>query len=125
MMVGHDHVHPKLFGEADLTMRGRAAIRRDQQRDTFVVQPLHGGGVQPISFPLAVGHIRAHSGAKRSKKRQVDGGRRHAVYVIVAIETHRLLAGDGLMQTFDRRFHIGDQKGIVRRLKRHPVRCFV
>ncbi len=120
VMVRDDHIHAQLFRQRNFLVRGRSAVRRHEQRHSFVVKSLHGPQVESVSFPLAVRHIGPDIGADRTEERQVQARRSHPVYVVVAVETDRLPGLDRPVQSLDRNLHVGDQEGIMGKLMRHP-----
>ena len=50
VMVRHHHIHSETGRQCNFFMRGCAAIGCHQQRDTLVMQALHGAKIQPIAF---------------------------------------------------------------------------
>ncbi|GBL40356.1 single-stranded-DNA-specific exonuclease RecJ [Nitrospirota bacterium] len=80
------------------------------------MQPLDCAEIEPVAFAQTMRHIGAHISTQPPEERHIDTGRHNPVDIVVAIKTNRLPSRDRAMQPFDRLLHIGNQKGIMRRL---------
>ena len=105
-MIGNDRVDAERFGITDLVDGGNAVVHGDDQLDALLVQRIDGCVVHTVALRLTGGDVVHHMRADRLKIRiqQRRGG--HAVCVIVAVDTDKLLLRDSLMHAHTRFFHI-------------------
>ncbi len=116
VVVCHHHVDPVLGGIFDLIHRRDPVVHRDEQPHPVRCQPVDRAAVQPISLVLALGDQVAHVGAPVPQVgvQQHRGG--DPVRVVVAVDRHRLVFVQRLLDPVYPLGHTGKGKRVVGQL---------
>jgi hypothetical protein len=101
VMVGDDEVEAQLLRGFSFGEGPHAGIDRDDQANTFSVGRFKDVGLQSVALAKTVGHMKASLAAEH-----LDGGFEQdngsgAVHVVVAVEQHWLMGGDGPFEPLD------------------------
>jgi hypothetical protein len=91
VVIGDDELKADLAGHVGLGHTGDPAVDRDDQVSSIGLEPPESVGIEAIPFVESVWHIPAGLGMNRLQTVEQDGGGRHAVGVVVAVD-HNLPA---------------------------------
>ena len=117
VVVRDDDVQPQLPAEAHLPDRGDAAVHR-QQQVVLGREAADGGLVQAVALAVAVRDVVADGEADLAQIEHEQGGRGHAVGVVVAVDADALLFRLGPPDAVHRLAHPAQQEGVVQVVQR-------
>ena len=111
MMVCHHHVHAERVGKLHFLVAGNAAVHRDQQRGTLIVQALNRLAGQAVSVLNTAGNISQTANAAALQIILKQHGGRNAVHIVIAENGNGLAVCNGALDALHGLVHILHQHG--------------
>src|SRR5579862_4221264 len=90
-MVRHDDAHPMRLGKFDLGDGGRTAVAGQKHPRTDRIGVIDRHRVYAVALALAVRDMRSDDATHVLKVSREEGGARHAINVVVAVDKDRQL----------------------------------
>ena len=112
VVIGDYHIYPKRFRVFYLAHRSDPVVHRDNQPDAAFVQRINRTGIHAISLALAFRDIEHHVGPARFQIRIQNRCGRHAVGIVIAINSDPIHLVHRAANPIHRLFHIRQQQRI-------------
>ena len=113
VVVADDHVHAEGFGIGYLLHGLYAAVQSYDKRVSVLVAPVDAFIGYAVALVVAVGDIVFDIGVEIAYKRVHQSHRRSAVHIIVSVDEHFLLIGNGFFESFHSFVHVLHQKRVM------------
>ena len=112
VVVGDDHVHPKLRRQGGLLHRCDAAVHRDDESDPLFRQGVDRLRIQAVALSQAAGDVGNPLPAAGGQKLGQQAGGGDPVHVVVSVDGDKLLLLQGLPHPGRRPVHVPQQHGV-------------
>ena len=113
MVVGDDDGHAEAVRIGDGLARLYPAVRSDDESGPLLVGIINRRCLQIIAVALAVRNPVLKLRAQRRQGTDINGGRSHAVHIIVAVNKDRLAGRQGVFDPVRGLVHVGQAKGVM------------
>ena len=113
VMVRDDQVHPQVACPRGGFRRANAAIHRDDQPRTVLVQPIDRRPLQTVAVAEPLRDEVHHVGAKQFERATQNHRRRHAVHVVVAVDGDAVFRFNCAEDALYGRAHVGQPERVV------------
>jgi len=112
-MVQDDDVHAALAERGNGGDRGGATVHSKQEVGGVLGEAfVHGVLAEAVAFVHAMGEVIVSLPAERPEDLEEEGGRSHAVHVVVAEDDYGFIAVAGLQKAFDGQADVGEEKRV-------------
>ena len=90
VMVRDDHIKTELIGHLDFLLSRSPAVRRHQQADAALPEPMKRLCIEAIPFFFTMRDVCRDVCTETLKECHIDARRRYAVHVVVSVKTYAL-----------------------------------